>query len=150
MKSLKLKRKYYPLGTRGIIYNEVGVELVRSIERWQFDPVHPCVPPGSYVCERYASPTHGLVFQLKDVPNRTYIQIHICEGKSGAPLLDYVRPGFLLGCIGLGLRDGVIKDEPAVLDSHAAFDRLMAHLKDDKEFTLIIEEEVQDATDPAR
>ena len=35
-----------------------------------------CIPEGTYQCFKRNSPKNGNVFELKDVQNRTYIQIH--------------------------------------------------------------------------
>jgi hypothetical protein len=35
-----------------------------------------CIPAGIYEGEKYESPTKGSVLLLKDVPNRTWIEIH--------------------------------------------------------------------------
>lgn len=35
-----------------------------------------CIPKGIYRVEKYNSPKHGKVLLLKDVPNRTFIEIH--------------------------------------------------------------------------
>ena len=35
-----------------------------------------CIPEGEYPYEIYESPKHGTVLLLKDVPGRTYIEVH--------------------------------------------------------------------------
>lgn len=50
-----------------------------------------CIPPGLYKAQYRNSPSNGDVIELKDVPKRTYIQIH-----AG----NYTRQ--ILGCILVG------------------------------------------------
>lgn len=100
-----------------------------------------CIPAGTYKMRRYFSPKHGYdVFLLKDVPGRQMIEIHIANTEEDVE-----------GCIGLGLRYGVlpVKDEDtpghpekvkrAVLDSKLAFQRFMYWMRDVNEAELTVE-----------
>ncbi|MHB8727572.1 MAG: DUF5675 family protein [Sulfuricaulis sp.] len=136
MKTLPLWRTYLPNGTRGYIEDTDNNIICHAIERAKDDPDHPCVPEGTYLCKLYQSPEHGRVFMLQDVPGRTYVEIHICEGLNGT--LDYVRPAFLLGCVGLGMYECWEHGEPAVCASHEAFRRFMDYLQSDEAFYLRI------------
>lgn len=59
-----------------------------------------CIPPGVYECEQVQSPSQGLCFSIKDVPNRDYILIHI-----GNYHMNF------LGCIGVGEAIGDINGD---------------------------------------
>ena len=85
------------------------------------------IPAGTYKMVRYRSPKRGYdVFMLVGVPGRTAIEIHPANTEEDVE-----------GCIGLGLRYGVLtvkdEDQPghpevtkrAVLDSQLAFRRFM-------------------------
>jgi hypothetical protein len=80
---------------------------------WQDnEPDVSCIPEGSYAMERYQSPSHGAnTWQLVDVPNRTYIQLHVANYASD-----------VLGCIGLGI--GVMSNLVGVSNSRNAIDML--------------------------
>ncbi len=80
---------------------------------WQDnEPDVSCIPEGSYAMERYDSPSHGAnTWQLVDVLNRTYIQIHVANYASN-----------VLGCIGLGT--GVMSNLDGVSNSRNAIDLL--------------------------
>jgi len=136
MKKFVLYRTYLPNGTRGIWYDDQGKVLMRTIEPAHDHLDHPCIQEGTYICERFNSPKHGNVFQLQNVPGRTGIEIHIVENTDHT--VDYVRSGFLLGCIGPGLYDCVEHDEPAVGGSHEAFRRYNDCLITEKSFMLQI------------
>ena len=100
-----------------------------------------CIPAGTYKIRRYRSPKHGYdVFMLVDVPGRNYIEIHPANTEEDVE-----------GCIGLGLRYGVLtvedEDAPghpatakrAVLDSKAAFKRFMFWMQGINEAELTVE-----------
>lgn len=75
-----------------------------------------CIPTGRYEWDKYDSPSKGLVIRLKNVPERTFVEIHIA---------NYKRQ--LRGCIAVGVnradidKDGLID----VVKSKVAFDRIM-------------------------
>lgn len=64
------------------------------------------IPAGTYQVAPYTSPTHPNVYQLKDVPGRTYILIHPGNFASDTK-----------GCLILGISAGRLGDQLAVLDS---------------------------------
>jgi hypothetical protein len=132
MMKFKILRNYKPGATEGELHTEDGDLICYTIERSKYDPVHPCIPEGTYTCERYESPKHGEVWLLKNVPGRTYIEIHVVD------TVDYVRPAFLQGCIGLGKRRGAALGELAVFDAHAAFEEFMALTEDEDEIEITI------------
>lgn len=70
-----------------------------------------CIPDGHYQMERYDSPSRGPnTWQLVEVPDRTYIQIHVA---------NYATD--VLGCIGLGT--SLLSDLAGVGNSRNAMDR---------------------------
>ena len=133
-----IKRTYKDKGTPGKLYHNNQL-FCYTIERPKTGE-YPCIPEGTYQAFRYDSPKHGPdTWQLENVPGRSHIQFHICKGKSG--FLDYVRPHFLLGCIGPGTALGERHGEPAVTGSIEAYQKFMDLTKDEKEITFVIEEE---------
>jgi len=88
-----------------------------------------CIPPGKYACKKIHSGRYGETFHLQDVPNRSEILFH-----SGN------LPAETKGCILLGTRSGRLNDQPAVLESRAAIERMRVELAEVNEFTLDIRE----------
>ena len=91
-----------------------------------------CIPIGSYVCERGMFNRGGYeTFLITDVPDRTLICFHKANTKKD-----------LRGCIGLGMRLGVLKVQGrhtlAVLSSKKAFDAFMKSWEGVDEFVLRI------------
>ena len=87
-----------------------------------------CIPEGTYTAFKRLSPSKNMeVIQYKDVPNRSYIQIHL--GNFTSQILGCQLPG-----------DGVkwINDDgvPDVTCSESTFNKLMELLPD--EFTVTI------------
>jgi hypothetical protein len=61
-----------------IIYQCVVLELPRIKIPYQINANSvDCIREGTYVTERYYSPTKGLVFLLTDVPGRSEVEVHI-------------------------------------------------------------------------
>lgn len=86
-----------------------------------------CIPEGTYTAFKRVSPSNGPCIELKDVPNRTYIQIH-----SG----NYTRN--IQGCILVGDAIKFLDADsiPDVSNSKATLTRLLDLLPD--EFTITI------------
>ena len=82
---------YHPEGTLGVL--EVAGEKFYSIERPWLDnaPNVSCVPTGAYEMTWRESPRFGWTWMLEEVPDRTYILIHVAN-----------FPNDVQGCIGLG------------------------------------------------
>jgi hypothetical protein len=79
-----------------------------------------CIPPGTYECGWINSPKHGWCYKLKDVPDRTDVEIHSANWAGDAD------KGFkcqLLGCIALGLVIGELEGQKAVLSSKATIEK---------------------------
>ena len=98
-----------------------------------------CVPAGEYklklrnsgVVSRTSRGRHTQGWELTDVPNRTYIMVHI------ANVVSEVQ-----GCIAVGHRFGVVNNKWAVMNSRSAFDRLMDVLSYEDEHTILIRRHV--------
>lgn len=76
-----------------------------------------CIPPGIYQTEWYDSPRHGRVLRLKDVTDRSQIEIH------SANIAMQLR-----GCIALGKKPGTLGGARAVLYSRIALASFYAML----------------------
>lgn len=86
------------------------------------------LPSGIYQCKIYASPTHGKVYLLQDVPGHDYIEIHIGNYNSNSKMCL---------CIGEGYH--VDADNRAmVTNSKIAFEEFM-HMMNEQEFTLVVD-----------
>ena len=106
-------------------------------EEWKNNlPRISCIPAGSYRCVRSTFHRGGYpCFEVTGVPGRSLIKFHRANTEED-----------LLGCIGLGLRLGVLEvtDEDsgarvhklAALSSRAAFEAWMATMEGVDEFTL--------------
>lgn len=78
------------------------------------------IPTGQYWMRKYDSPKHGLVWQVKDVPGRSFIEFHpgnIAEHTAGC---------FLVGESEAKLRGPA--DHTRLINSGRTFDRFMAAL----------------------
>lgn len=86
-----------------------------------------CIPEGVYSASRYNSPSRGPVWQLNQVPGRSYIQIH------PANIADELE-----GCIALGSDLGYVRWEWAVLNSQRTFAEFMRITPELDELTINI------------
>ena len=122
---------YMPTHTPGEIIVGPGVaKFFATIEpAWSnnVDNVS-CIPEGKYRARRFASPKHGTVWQLDDVPGRENIQIHV---------LNFAHQ--TEGCIGLGLRHEIINREAAVAESSRAVLRFNELLRNEEEIEIVIQ-----------
>ena len=86
-----------------------------------------CVPTGTYQCKLLYSPKHDKdLYWLMAVPGRGAVEIHV--GNTTADTL---------GCILLG----AARDGDTIRHSQAAFATFMTRMEEDKEFTLIVQDE---------
>lgn len=93
MKAATIKRhgSIPGMGTFGTLKTN-GYSCVTIEREWlNNEPNLSCIPLGVYECSLYDSPKHGKVYQVKNVPNRSEIEIHIANVMQE-----------LLGCIALG------------------------------------------------
>lgn len=87
------------------------------------------IPAQQYTCSRVNSPSKGLVFEVKDVPNRSHILFH--SGNT----VDHTE-----GCILLGASFGVVGNKRAVLTSKPTVASFMEKMKGHDSFHLTITE----------
>lgn len=111
-------------GTFGTLMDDTGHQLCFTVER-PYTGDHPCVPAAIYQVESYESPTKGDVWMLKDVPDRTAIEIHTANTMND-----------LLGCIGVGDKLGTFNGLPSVMNSQVTFSMLKDELPDSFELTI--------------
>lgn len=119
------RRIYSPnMGTFGLL--RVGDWSCLTVEReWRNnEPNMSCVPLGRYPLRRAIhhistpDPNDDYdCYEIGDVPGRTAIHIHIAN-----------RAADLLGCVGVGVRHGVLEGSWAVLNSRKAFAEFMSRL----------------------
>ena len=87
-----------------------------------------CIPEGTYTAFKRVSPSRGKeVIQYRDVPNRTYIQIH--PGNFTRQIQGCQLPGSSLAWI-----DGDVV--PDVTNSEATFEKLMSLVPDEFSITI--------------
>lgn len=113
-----------PQGIFGLWFVE-GKPFCLSLERPATGD-HPCIPTGTYQCDRFQSPHNGDCWLLKGVPGRSMIEIHSAN--------IYTQ---LLGCIAPGRRIGKLGDIPAIQESKPAMDDLRKILGNSFELTIV-------------
>jgi hypothetical protein len=130
---LELNRKTFTdLSTSGELSIDETFECY-TIEcpRVSYQGSHVCIPAGTYAVELVDSPKHGPnTPQLKDVPDRTYIQIH----PSNWAINPDTKQVYLLGCIA----PGTSKDPNVVYNSKAAMAALMSKIDWTKPVRIVI------------
>lgn len=87
-----------------------------------------CIPAGTYKAFKRKSPKNGLVVELKNVPNRSFIQIH--RG-------NYTRQ--IEGCILVGSSIAFLDNDqvPDVTNSGVTMDKLLSLLPDEFEVMIL-------------
>lgn len=115
---------YHPEGTLGLL--TVGDEEFYTVERpWEQNlPRISCIPEGEYEMKRRKSPKFGWCWEVKDVPNRTYILFHSAN-----------FPDELQGCIAPGM--ALMTDRIAVSRSRDAMKEI-EELTHEKTCSLVI------------
>ena len=88
-----------------------------------------CIPSGCYQAAKKATPSHGVTYQVLNVPKRTAILFHPGNTKTDTE-----------GCILLGSRVGNLGERRAVLNSGKTFETFMELMWDEDVFQLIITE----------
>lgn len=132
-----LDRAYMPFGTFGVMNMPSGKTFytVEKPDKGNRDN-ESCIPEGTYELGLRESSvisrtTHGKYsegWNVKDVPDRDYIMIHIANTVND-----------LEGCIGLGKGVGFIENNWAVTSSSTAFDEFMAEMKDIENPKIVIQ-----------
>jgi hypothetical protein len=112
--------------TFGIMKDENNIPFCVTLELPWLDNKHnvSCIPMGTYECFRENSPKHGICFELKSVPDRQEVQIHIGN-----------YPKDTLGCILVGMS---FNGDYSIGSSTEAFHRFMNNLAGVDKFTLKI------------
>ncbi len=137
---IELLRDYHDDRTLGYMTLESGARLATIERPWlNNQPMVSCIPEGVYKIHLRESSvinrtTHGKYlhgWEVTGVPNRSFIMIHIAN-----------FPHELEGCIGVGLKHGMLDREMAVRQSGAAFDLLMHELAARPEWYLEIKKRV--------
>jgi hypothetical protein len=102
-------------GTFGVLKDETGKILVHTCELpWNNNnPDTSCIPAGSYTVIPHNSPAYPNVWEVSAVPNRSAILIH-----NGNTVKDS------LGCIIVGMTEGCLGGQKAVLNSMQALNLL--------------------------
>lgn len=158
MRTVKLVRDYQEndeQGTFGTWTTDSGFSVYSlELPNRQNKSNISCIPVGSYKCTMKASPAHGLVYYILNVPGRMDVEIH------PANLAGDKEKGWfsqLLGCVSLGRSIGTFKkgetfkvnapgglyfvtldkDQLGVTSSKDAVEGFMADLEC-KDFTLTI------------
>jgi hypothetical protein len=108
---------YMPTATLGRLYLPNGEILITVERHWEGNkPNVSCIPEGIYQCKPFSGAKYKDVFQVMDVPNRSYILFHAAN-----------YPEQLEGCIAPGL--ALIpyqSSKQGVQNSRAAIERLRA------------------------
>ena len=87
-----------------------------------------CIHSGTYQAEVIDSPKHGRVYMLKDVPDRSDVEIHAANWAGNT---DLGWHSDLLGCISLGVTKGTLtprdvgRPQAAILSSSTAMKEFM-------------------------
>ncbi len=113
-------------GTQGMLFLPSGWNCCTIEPPW-LDNIknRSCVPAGEYKMALKDSPKFGLVYEVKDVPDRTNILIHI-GNYAGDEESGYYSD--TKGCIMPGERHGILNNQEVVLNSRGAFDLFMEML----------------------
>jgi hypothetical protein len=82
-----------------------------------------CIPEGVYKTILVASPRFGRVYGVQDVPNRSSILIH--AGNFAGDTSKGYRSD-VAGCILVGLRQGSLFNQRALMDSKAALSAMLS------------------------
>lgn len=93
---------------------------------WRHNLKDSSIPDGEYMCAPFSGVKYKKVYQVLDVPGRSYILFHWGNFESDTE-----------GCILVGLGAGAIQDRPAVLNSRLGFKKFKSIIGDN-EFKLNI------------
>ena len=118
---ITLKREYKPNVTLGVMTFPDGTTLQTVELPWKENKTMiSCIPEGTYVVKKRASAVvkrtskgkYELGWEVTNVPNRTYIMVHI-----GNTVKDFN------GCIGVGTARGVLHGLDGVVNSRVEIGR---------------------------
>lgn len=88
-----------------------------------------CIPPGSYTCREYSSPTFGETYIVDRVPNRSGILFHAGNSHEDTR-----------GCILVGSSYAAELGSSGIVNSKLGFAKFLRLLKGVKEFTLTVKD----------
>lgn len=99
----------------GEIKTELGEHVCMTLEHpWRDNTrLVSCIPEGNYRWRKFSSDRHGMCFQIRNVPGRDSIQIHVGNSLSDTQ-----------GCILVGLARSGGDVRPALINSHRAMEKL--------------------------
>lgn len=136
MNTITLVRTYSPTETLGVWKFSDGTTFytVELPDKHNANNVS-CIPEGKYTLKKRVS---GIVsrttkgkytsgWEVTNVPNRTYIMVHIANTVND-----------LNGCIGVGTAHGVVGGLKGVVNSRVAFDKLMEKMSSQDTWNLEI------------
>lgn len=128
MMELKLTRVSEINGaTIGVLMFNGMPQLVTLEDAWRDNETNiSCIPEGKYKIHRVNSPRFGKTFEVKDVPERSFIRFHWGNYDTDTN-----------GCILLGLKFGIDK-RPSIAQSQAAFKRFMDLMSGVEEASLVV------------
>jgi hypothetical protein len=88
-------------GTFGVLMNNLNLPICLTLELPFVDNLKgvSCIPEGVYALKRFASPTHGKVYQVVGVPNRAGILLH--PANLSSQLRGCIAPGRAFGLVEL-------------------------------------------------
>lgn len=127
---------YSPDGTFGRLVLPNGWGCFTVEKPWNNNEIRKsCIPDGSYqlkmrrsaVVERTSKGKYKEGWEVTNVPNRTYIMIHVANWSQD-----------VVGCIGVGDSYTVLAGSNAVGNSGNTFDTLMKQLSENTEWDLLI------------
>lgn len=136
MSNIVLTRTYSPTETLGVWkFPDGTVFYTVELPDKHNEPQVSCIPEGTYTLKQRVS---GIVsrttkgkytsgWEVTNVPNRTYIMVHIANTVND-----------LNGCIGVGSAHGRVGGLMGVVNSRAAFDQLMKKMATQQTWTLEI------------
>ena len=116
---VEIKRKiFFPQGIIGGLYIDSDL-ICYTLERpWANNiPFISCIPTGEYQCAGFTGKKFKEVWEIQNVPNRTYILIHKAN-----------KVAELQGCIAIGLGLYTRNFEIRLSDSRGAYKALQAFL----------------------
>lgn len=124
---IKILRRYFEHGTFSDVYID-GEFFSVAVERaWENNvPFKSCIPEGSYKLVPHESPKYGSCYAFE--ASSLGVTIHGPSQRTHCLIHPANLPTQLAGCLALGERFGVVKNEWAVMSSESAFQRLRALL----------------------
>jgi hypothetical protein len=129
-------------GTKGVLILPDGVFCNTMELPWRGNrPNVSCIPCGEYDVAVRESPRFGKIYEVRNVPGRSYILFH-AGNFAGDVSLGYRT--HVEGCILLGKYFGEIEGQQAVMVSRPVVRQLMDRLAG-RPFRLLVEDETEEA-----